>query len=245
VTVPETCPGTCDGTLVVNDAAGVTFTVDGISQSSPLFSDLCPGAYLVVMTDANGCIAQSAGVVASPPPVIPSFTYSPDTIVVTNAEVEFLNLSSSNAVSFAWNFGEEDSSTAENPTYTFPGVLGAIYNVCLTAYDANGCSNTACTPIPIYDVLAVHVPNAFTPNGDGFNDEFLPIFNIPQVKDYEFLVFNRWGEQIFGTDLPGKPWDGRYGGVSSQVDVYVWKLKCKDAITGDLIERIGHVTIVE
>jgi len=94
-------------------------------------------------------------------------------------------------------------------------------------------------------VLAVHVPNAFTPNGDGINDEFLPIFNVPQVKDYEFLVFNRWGEQIFGTDLPGKPWDGSYGGVVSQVDVYVWKLICKDAITGELIERIGHVTIVE
>ncbi|MBL7954933.1 MAG: gliding motility-associated C-terminal domain-containing protein, partial [Flavobacteriales bacterium] len=245
VTAPETCPGTCDGTLVVNDADGVSFTVNGVTQASPLFNGLCPGTYLVVMTDANGCIAQSAGVVASPPPVIPSFTYSPDTIVVTNAEVNFLNLSSSNAVSFAWTFGEEDESTAENPTYTFPGVLGAIYNVCLTAYDANGCSNTACLPIPIYDVLAVHVPNAFTPNGDGINDEFLPIFNVPQVKDYEFLVFNRWGEQIFGTNLPGKPWDGRYGGVVSQVDVYVWKLICKDAITGDLIERIGHVTIVE
>ncbi len=245
VTAPETCPGTCDGTLVVNDAEGVSFIVNGITQASALFNGLCPGAYLVVMTDANGCIAQSAGVVASPPPVIPSFTYSPDTIVVTNAEVNFLNLSSSNAVSFAWTFGEEDASTAENPTYTFPGVLGAIYNVCLTAYDANGCSNTACLPIPIYDVLAVHVPNAFTPNGDGINDEFLPIFNVPQVKDYEFLVFNRWGEQIFGTDLPGKPWDGSYGGVVSQVDVYVWKLICKDAITGELIERIGHVTIVE
>ena len=230
--------------LVVNDAAGVTFTIAGSAQSTPVFSGLCPGAYVVTMSDANGCTAQSAGLITSPPVVIPSFTYSPDTIFTNNTEVHFLNLSSSNAVTFSWTFGEEGGSPVEHPVYTFPGGLGGLYDICLTATDANGCSNTACTPLPIYDLLTVHVPNAFTPNGDGFNDDFLPIFNLPQVKDYQFFVFNRWGELIFNTNLPGKPWDGSYGGVVSQVDVYVWKLSCKDALSGDLIERIGHVSIV-
>ncbi|MCB0767717.1 MAG: gliding motility-associated C-terminal domain-containing protein [Flavobacteriales bacterium] len=243
-TTPETCPGSCDGVLVVNDAAGVTFTIAGSAQSTPVFSGLCPGAYVVTMSDANGCTAQSAGLITSPPVVIPSFTYSPDTIFTNNTEVHFLNLSSSNAVTFSWTFGEEGGSPVEHPVYTFPGGLGGLYDICLTATDANGCSNTACTPLPIYDLLTVHVPNAFTPNGDGFNDDFLPIFNLPQVKDYQFFVFNRWGELIFNTNQPGKPWDGSYGGVVSQVDVYVWKLSCKDALSGDLIERIGHVSIV-
>ena len=126
-----------------------------------------------------------------------------------------------------------------------PGGLGGVYEVCLTAADANGCAQTICTPLAVHDLLMVFVPNAFSPNGDGFNDEFLPIFNLPQVKDYQFMVFNRWGEQIFGTDQPGKPWDGGYGGVVSQVDVYVWKLSCKDALSGEPIERVGHVTIVK
>jgi len=244
VTSAETCPGSCDGSLAVNDPDGALYTVSGITQASPYFTGLCAGPYLVTMTDANGCVAQAAGVVASPPYVVPSFTYSPDTIITTNPEVSFLNLSSTNAVSFSWTFGTLGNSTATNPTYTFPGGLGGVYEVCLTASDANGCTVTACTPLPVYDVLNVYVPNAFSPNGDGFNDEFLPIFNLPQVKDYQFMVFNRWGEQIFGTNLPGKPWDGSYGGVVSQVDVYVWKLICKDALTGELIERVGHVSVV-
>ncbi|HNU55652.1 MAG TPA: gliding motility-associated C-terminal domain-containing protein, partial [Flavobacteriales bacterium] len=243
-TTPETCPGSCDGVLVVNDASGVIFSIAGNTQSSPVFNGLCPGAYIVTMTDANGCTAQSAGLITSPPAVVPSFTYSPDTIFTNDTEVHFLNLSSSNAVTFSWTFGEDGSSEVEHPVHTFPGGLGGLYEVCLTATDANGCSNTVCTPLPIFDLLAVHVPNAFTPNGDGVNDDFLPIFNLPQVKEYQFFVFNRWGELIFNTDQPGKPWDGSYGGVVSQVDVYVWKLSCKDALSGDPIERIGHVSIV-
>ncbi|MBX2973439.1 MAG: gliding motility-associated C-terminal domain-containing protein [Flavobacteriales bacterium] len=246
VTIPETCPSSCDGTLVVQDPEGALYTVAGTTQATPLFTGLCPGPYVVVMADANGCVARSAGVIASPPPVVPSFTYSPDTIIITNPEVTFLNLSSSNAVSFTWTFGDLGTSTEEHPTYTFPGSLGDVYEVCLTAADANGCAMTVCTPLPVHDVLAVFVPNAFSPNGDGHNDVFLPIFNLPpQAKDYQFMVFNRWGERIFDTDQPGKPWDGGYGGVASQVDVYVWKLTCKDGLTGEPIEHVGHVTIVK
>ncbi|TXI81460.1 MAG: T9SS type B sorting domain-containing protein, partial [Flavobacteriales bacterium] len=245
VTQPETCPGSCDGTIEVIDPEGYSYTINNDTQSASLFNGLCAGTYVVTMTNANGCIARSTALIASPPPVVPSFTYSPDTIFTSNTEVRFLNLSSSNAVSFTWAFGDDGVSLSEHPTHTFPGGLGGTYDVCLTATDANGCSNTVCSPLFIHDLLAVFVPNSFTPNGDGLNDEFLPIFNLPQVKDYQFLVFNRWGERIFGTDQPGKPWNGSYGGVASQVDVYVWKLTCKDALSGDLIERIGHVTIVQ
>ena len=65
------------------------------------------------------------------------------------------------------------------------------------------------------------------------------------MVDYKFMVFDRWGEQIFGTDLPGKPWNGDYSDVTSKTEVYVWKLVCRDQLSGDLIERIGHVTLLK
>jgi gliding motility-associated-like protein len=244
-TTPETCPGSCDGTITVVDPEGVLFTTLGSQQTSPTFTGLCAGDHPFIMTDEDGCTASASATITSPPPVIAGFTFLPDTIFISDPAVTFLNTSSGNAVSFTWTFGNAGTSTERNPSFLFPDRQADIYEVCLTARDANGCPNQVCLPLPIYDVLLVYVPNAFSPNGDGRNDVFLPVFNLPQVKDYQFMVFNRWGEQIFGTDQPGKPWDGGYSGVSSQVDVYVWKLTCKDALSGEPIERVGHVTIVK
>ncbi len=243
-TTPETCPGSCDGILVVADPDGVSYILSGNSQTDPTFNSLCPGIHTVMMIDANGCTAEMEGLITSPPPVIPSFTYSPDTILANGTEVHFANLSSPNAVTFNWVFGDGDTSPIEQPVHSYPQGLGGVYEVCLVATDLNGCRDTVCAPLIIHDLLAVHVPNAFTPNGDGVNDVFLPVLNVPRVKDYQFMVFNRWGELIFGTERPGEPWDGAYQGVVSQVDVYVWRLTCKDALSGDLIEKVGHVSIV-
>ncbi|MEZ4739458.1 MAG: gliding motility-associated C-terminal domain-containing protein [Flavobacteriales bacterium] len=244
-TTTETCPGSCDGTLTVLDIEGVGFGIGGTEQASALFTGLCAGGYTVSMTDANGCIAYSSGVVGSPPPVIAGFAFSPDTVFVDDPAVDFINLSTPNAVSFHWDFGGLGYSGTANPSFTFPGGLGGVYEVCLTAMDANGCPDSICTPVEVFDLLVVFVPNAFSPNGDGINDEFLPVFNLPHIKDYQFLVFNRWGEQIFGTDLPGKPWKGDYLDVHSETEVYVWKLICTDALSGERIERIGHVTLLK
>jgi gliding motility-associated-like protein len=242
---PETCPGSCDGTLTVVDPEGVAYALGGIVQPEPTFTALCAGPYAVTMVNAQGCSASSVGTILSPPPVEAGFIFSPDTIFVDDPSVHFINLSSPNAVTFDWDFAGLGSSTAFGPDFTFPGGLGAVYDVCLTAMDANGCTDEACVPIPVFDLLLVFVPNAFSPNGDGVNDTFLPIFNLPWVVDYQFMVFNRWGEQIFGTDLPGKPWKGDYLNVGSETEVYVWKLICKDQLSGERIERIGHVTLLK
>jgi len=244
-TTTETCPGSCDGTLTISDAEGVSFSIGAVQQASNEFTSLCGGSYSVVMLDAQGCSANAIGMVPSPAPVIANFVFAPDTVFIDDPQVYFGNASTQNALTFTWDFGGLGSSTGSSPTYRFPDDEGSIYTVCLTAYDINGCSDDFCLPIPVFDLLTVSVPNAFTPNGDGINDDFLPIFNLPWVVDYKFMVFNRWGEQIFGTDQPGKPWKGDYSDVVSKEEVYVWKLICRDQLSGDRIERIGHVTLLK
>jgi gliding motility-associated-like protein len=245
--VDETCPGTCDGQVVVQDPEGALYSIDGGEnvQAANSFNGLCPGEYAVMMQDASGCTSYGVALIGSPMPVEAAFLINPDTLFIDEPTADLINTSSSNATTFLWDFGTGDTSTETSPSYSFPGGLGATYTVCLTAMDANGCTDSVCAPIQVFDLLLVHVANAFTPNGDGFNDGFAPVFNQPWVSDYEFLIFDRWGERIFESRTVDEQWTGRYGSDVVETEVYVWKLTCKDQLTGELIERIGHVSVLK
>jgi len=81
------------------------------------------------------------------------------------------------------------------------------------------------TQVPLdYCVL---LPNAFTPNGDGLNDLFGPgdSYCQPDFSEYNFYIYNRWGQVVFQSFDPGAKWDGRYNGASMEVGVYFYTLK--------------------
>ena len=72
----------------------------------------------------------------------------------------------------------------------------------------NGCIDSVTQTFELNDNLKLNVPNSFTPNGDGLNDVFLPIFNAESgVKEYKFEVYNRWGQLVFETGDLTTGWD--------------------------------------
>ncbi|MCB0785447.1 MAG: T9SS type B sorting domain-containing protein, partial [Flavobacteriales bacterium] len=74
---------------------------------------------------------------------------------------------------------------------------------------------------------------------------FVPVFNtLVAVEDYEFLVFDRWGELLFESFRPGEGWSGIYQGSLVEQEVYVWKLTYKDGRSGEAKQVFGHVTVV-
>lgn len=78
----------------------------------------------------------------------------------------------------------------------------------VTATDSAGnesiFSNKICIDFcPIYDL-----PNVFTPNGDGFNDLFIPIQPYRDIDSIDLVIFNRWGEEVFKTKNPAIEWNG-------------------------------------
>ncbi|MBK7554433.1 MAG: gliding motility-associated C-terminal domain-containing protein [Flavobacteriales bacterium] len=85
------------------------------------------------------------------------------------------------------------------------------------------------------------VPNTFTPDGDGVNDVFFA--SGLEIDDFELLVFNRWGEQIWKGDNLRASWNGTYSGVQSPIDTYVWKIEYSE-ISGEKHKLIGHVNLV-
>ncbi|MCB0772369.1 MAG: T9SS type B sorting domain-containing protein, partial [Flavobacteriales bacterium] len=88
----------------------------------------------------------------------------------------------------------------------------------------------------------IYAPNAFTPDGDGLNEDFRPVLNGFENWRYQFLVFDRWGELIHQSRDRGTAWNGSYKGKPVKSDVYVWKVVLNRE--GDERVYYGHITVV-
>ena len=98
----------------------------------------------------------------------------------------------------------------------------------------------------IAEELIFYVPNAFTPDGDEFNDTFFPVFTSGyDPYDYHLTILNRWGEVIFESYNAAKGWDGTYGGTLVQDGVYVWKIEFGDINNDEKYYHTGHVTVLK
>ena len=72
----------------------------------------------------------------------------------------------------------------------------------------------------------VFIPNAFSPNGDGYNDQLETFISLDlPVKAYRFSVYNRWGAQLFSTINSDIKWDGTFHGKIMDNGVYIWLLE--------------------
>lgn len=116
-----------------------------------------------------------------------------------------------------------------------------VFNITQWVINEFGCTDTAVNPVYIKPNTSVYVPNAFTPNGDGLNEIFLPL--VRDVRSYEAWIFNRWGEIIWYTTDPLSGWDGRSKGKLMQQDVYVYKIKYTDQMRIEH-EEYGHFTLL-
>jgi gliding motility-associated-like protein len=145
------------------------------------------------------------------------------------SEVTFTNLSL-RGNSFLWeissiNDGIVFTDTSANPKVHFS--KAGLYSVKLFAYSKDGCVDSI-TFVDYISVIAdgqVYVPNAFSPNNDKINDQFKPDGFGVIVDDYEFKVYDRWGELIFESHDPEVGWDGTYNTKECPEDTYVWSVQ--------------------
>jgi len=85
------------------------------------------------------------------------------------------------------------------------------------------------------------IPNAFTPNNDGLNDQFKAEGNI--ISGQSMKIFNQWGELIFETSTTGAGWDGTHKGKAQPVGVYIYAIRLKLA-DGTEVLRKGSVNLI-
>ena len=87
--------------------------------------------------------------------------------------------------------------------------------------DAQSISNVVCIPTP----FNIWVPNAFTPNEDENN----PTFKVQGsfVREYEILIYNRWGQLVFYSNDINHSWDGTYEGMLLPEGQYYYNISAK------------------
>jgi large repetitive protein len=206
-----------------------------------------PGCYDVTLTidSPDGCSGSRTytDMVCVGGFPIADFEADPSVTDVFNTTVSFENMTMDGQF-YEWDFSGLDMSFEMNPVYEFPGNAATTYQVCLTAINEYGCSDTICKPIVVQDDYTIYVPNAFTPNGDGTNEFFGPIIYGYRPKEFQFLIYNRWGELVFESVNPESMWDGMYRGQMAQQGVYVWKIYARNASTAEAKEYVGHVTLL-
>jgi gliding motility-associated-like protein len=86
------------------------------------------------------------------------------------------------------------------------------------------------------------VPNAFTPNLDGVNNEFEP--KGIGIESYEIYIFSRWGEQVFYSKDLSDTWTGKYlSGEDAPLGVYIYKINALGE-NGRELKKIGRVSLI-
>ncbi len=142
----------------------------------------------------------------------------------------------------------------DNPVYDFLWNTGEVTSTILiegageyqVEISVGTCSVRDSITIRDYCPWSLYLPNAFTPNDDGLNDEFPSSF-YGEFIDYELLIFNRWGEQIYQTNDINSGWDGTYMGNDCQIDVYVYKISYRtqeELGLSERISRVGRVSLI-
>jgi gliding motility-associated-like protein len=171
---------------------------------------------------------------------------SPQPTTVLNGTIQFTDLSTGGPNQWSWSFGDvsNSSSTVQNPQFTYTD--SGTYAVQLIVITPNGCRDTTIKYLRIDPDFVFYVPNAFTPDGNGVNDEFMPVGTGVDPNQFKMWIFDRWGNNIWFTDRWGKAWDGRAndGTDIAQIDVYVWKIQLTD-IFGVKHSYVGHVSLIK
>lgn len=228
--------------VTLNGTGGTTYTWDnGAINGTPFSTVLGVSVYTVTGTDVNGCVNTDVVTVntLSYPVVDVSADQQSGNPVLS---VNFTDLSSGGDI-YSWDFGNGQTSIASFPTnqtmnYGIPGT----YTMELTV-DNGGCSvsdTLIIIVIPFPDPI-IRVPNIFTPNQDGSNDEFF--IDSEFVSELNVIIINRWGNAVAEITTPLGVWDGTINGNPADDGVYFFRYEAT-GLNGDVLTGHGNITLV-
>ena len=137
---------------------------------------------------------------------------------------------------YRWQHGEEGRAIEVNNTGTY--ILTAE-TICETKQDT--------VQVKDCDICKVYMPNVFSPNGDGINDQFVPLTDPAcELNNYLLRVYDRWGTLVFESYDPQVGWNGRFQSQSMPASSFVWQLSYQVIQNEEIFnnEKIGSVAVV-
>jgi gliding motility-associated-like protein len=220
-------------------------TTSGVISPNHLYTETGVFTVHVEITSPIGCYTEDTFVdlIKVVPSPTADFTFSPDTLLSNfNNTVQFTDLSSG-ANRWNWQFGNEGTTTQQNPLFTFQDT--GLVAVRLIVTHPEGCKDSITQLLDIVPEFKWFMPNAFTPNGDGSNDLFLGAGLLEGINDFNMTIWNRWGELVFETDNPNVGWNGQdqNSGSMSPGGVYVYQVTFTSPRGTPLIYK-GFATLI-
>ncbi len=232
----------CAGSSVMLQASGgvayLWSPAEGLSDPASPFPIWTSGSasqtFVVQVTDANGCRSEASVLVQVE--AFPDVDAGPDTLVFLGEAVQLLG---SGSGSFLWSPAEGLSDPGAAQPWASP--LQSTWYVLGVASPA-GCLSLDSMWLQVITSPIVEFPNAFSPNGDGINDLFVPIVRGP-VSEVVLMIFNRWGQLVFESSDPAQGWDGSFKGLNQELGAYTFVFRALDP-EGAPIARRGTVLLV-
>ncbi|NBP05618.1 MAG: hypothetical protein EBV15_05260, partial [Bacteroidetes bacterium] len=233
-------------------AQNTTFqwTVDGVPSSTQdtMTFTFGPGCHTIGLSLVeNGCIGSSVmtNFICIDAPPVAAFSASPSFFSQPTQTITFQN-NSSGAQNYIWQAGDGTFTYTEDMVHEYMGTSQG-YTVGLVAISALGCSDSSFLTLMYQDGIIVYIPNTFTPDGNNFNQQFLPIFSSGiDPNNYSLSIYNRWGELIFQSLNPEVGWDGSYGyfGRDCQQGTYTYKITVKIPTEDNYKVFTGHLNLL-
>lgn len=220
----------CNGTSLILDA-GPSYTnyLWNNGLTSQTISVNNTGTWSVEVTDIHTCKGKDT--IHTTLIETPSNFLLPDTALCAYSTIVLKSLV--NFPNYLWNTG----SIAPTITIANPGIYW------LQVQSVNGCTGKDTIIVnPKQCMEGFYIPNAFTPNNNGYNDIFRPQL-FGRVIFYKFQIYDRWGNLIYVTDQIQQGWDGKLRGSTKDTDVFVWT--CSFQFEGKHLEfRKGTFTLI-
>ncbi len=253
------CFNTASGGVIANVVGGTgpyIYELNGVLQSSDTFIGLVPGAYLLLVTDLNGCDGRTSFNISAPSTLSVSLNTT-DQIILTGMQTQLIAnaVPDTGIIHYIWTpltldsisifdfSGCGDSTNCSSPLVS--PQFSQIFTV--TVENSDSCFVSDTITIYVDNQPASFIPSAFTPNGDGLNDKFE--FAILGASTIEISIFDRWGERVYYNPNQNNGmnntdgWDGTKGGKPAPAGTYVYQMKVT-YFDGTVKDKAGTVAVL-
>ena len=205
-----------------------------------LIDGLCPGSYVTHLTSL-GCPLIDTTEIVRDHSIDSLHVWADRTAIYIGESVQLH--ASNGATQYLWEPADDlDQPATQHPIAT-PSDTAVCYHVVATS--ASGCTRSDTVCVHCTDIVCgapeFVIPNAFTPNGDGMNDQLC--FNADVLTEFSIAIFNRWGQCVYQSDDATRCWDGTFRGQRCLAGVYTYTchIRCHNGVETDFK---GDVTLI-
>lgn len=246
----QVCPGSGATLIVVSSGGTSPYTYlwsNGATTSTQTMvaSAATQGTYSVTVTDANGCTGTATAAVSLQ--ATPTAAFSSDatnnSVVLTagTGTICFTDASTGGATAWLWDFNGTGTSTLQNPCITVTSANAGTFCTELIVQNSNNCYDTTSLCVEVGQ-SSYSIPNVFTPNASGENDEF--IITNEGMTALHCEIYDRWGVLIYEWDGTTGKWDGMTNSGKEAVDgVYYYTAYLTD-FTGENFAEHGFFQLI-